>query len=271
MKYRIVLAIIFFSSIYGCKNSFDNELKTKANSNTPNTIMAIFAHPDDETAIGPVLSKYGSIADLHVVLATDGRYGVTDHFGIPAGDALVNVRKQEMECACQALGVNPPHFLGAKDGLGLNGKHNFYAEVDQLKKDIEEKIIEVQPDVILTYGPDGDTGHPDHRMVGLLTTEILLRENWVDSIDLYYFSWIEEQTKKFPEDWGLGWTHPDLLDTKITFTAEQEEMALNSILCHKSQFTVQEHNDWIQAEKDDSTNILYFRKFALASKNRMNF
>ncbi|CAN0602583.1 unnamed protein product, partial [Ectocarpus sp. 12 AP-2014] len=169
--------------------------------------MAIFAHPNDETVISPVLAKYASMANVHIVIATDGRYGVADHFGVSQGDSLVAIRALEMICACEKLGVYPPHFLEAKDGLGLNGNNNFYTEIAQLKARIKRKIEELNPDIILTFGPEGDTGHPDHRMVGLLTTEILLRENWVNDTDLYYFAWTKKQTKKFPEDWGLGWTH----------------------------------------------------------------
>lgn len=243
----------------------------KAIREEPNTIMAIFAHPDDETAIGPVLAKYAAMAKVQVVIATDGRYGVTDHFGMSAGDSLVAVRTQEMACACEELGVHPPHFLGVKDGLGLNGYHNFYEEAAQLKERIKDKIKELNPDVILTFGPEGDTGHPDHRMIGLFTTEILLRENWVNQIDLYYFAWTKEQTKKFPADWGLGWTHPDLLHTKIRFSLQDEERAFASLRCHRSQYTPTELEAWIKAEKQDTANVLYFRKFALDTVQRNRF
>lgn len=271
---KLLIFSILLSFVYGCRPSpgqkeVDNEVLS--NSKPPKTIMAIFAHPDDETTIGPILAKYASISDVHLVVATDGRYGVTDHAGIPAGDSLVAVRKLETECACATLGINPPHFLEAKDGLGLNGHHNFYEEVPRLKERIKDKISELQPEVILTFGPDGDTGHPDHRMVGLLTTEILLRENWVDKIDLYHFAWIKEQTKKFPEEWGLGWSHPDMLYTKIDFSAEDEEKAFTSLQCHQSQFATQEMADWIQAERNDTTNVLYFRKFALDTLIRNGF
>ena len=233
--------------------------------------MAIFAHPDDETTIGSVLAKYASISDVHLVLATGGGYGVTDHAGIPGGDALIGVRKLEMACACKELGINPPHFLEAKDGLGLNGYNDFYEEVAQLKERIANKISELQPDVILTFGPEGDTGHPDHRMVGILTTEILLRENLVDKIDLYYFGWTKEQTKKYPEDWGLGWSPADLLQTKIAYSSEDEEKAFASLQCHQSQYTAQVLDDWIRAEKMDTTNVLYFRKFAIDTTIRDAF
>ena len=271
---KLICLLILLSLVFGCKPSPSQKEPDKqvlSKNNPPKTIMAIFAHPDDETTISPVLAKYATISDVYLVVATDGRYGVTDHAGLPAGDSLVAVRKLETECACKELGINPPHFLDAKDGLGLNRHHNFYEEMAQLKERIKDKISELQPEVILTFGPDGDTGHPDHRMVGLLTTEILLRENWVDKIDLYHFAWTKEQTNKFPAAWGLGWADPNVLHTNLEFSAEDEEKAFTSLQCHQSQFTIQEMTDWIQAERNDMTNVLYFRKFAVDSTVREGF
>ena len=272
LKISKVLVFLFvFPFLIGCKNTVDETADDGDTKFGKKTIMAIFAHPDDETVISPVLTKFADDANVHVVVSTDGRYGVTDHAGIPAGDSLVSVRKKEMICACEALGINTPHFLGAKDGLGLNGNHNFYDEVLNLKENIKDQIETLKPDVILTFGPDGDTGHPDHRMVGLLTTEILLRENWVDAIDLYYFAWTKEQTKKFPEEWGLGWSHPDVLHTEIKFNEKDEESAFISLRCHQSQYTNTELDTWVQAERNDTANVLYFRKFALDTTIRSAF
>lgn len=263
-----LLVFLFFS----CKNKEKTEsMEIVEAAKPPKTIMALFAHPDDETTIGPILAKYASLSDVYLVVATDGRYGVTDHSGFPAGDSLVAVRKEETKCACEKLGINPPHFLEAKDGLGLNGNHNFYVEVKTLKERIQEKITELQPDVILTFGPDGDTGHPDHRMVGLLATEILLREGWADTIDLYHFGWTKDQIKKFPQDWGLGYVHPDHLNTTISFSPEEEEKAFTSLRCHKSQFAEPDMVKWIQAERNDTTNVLYFRKFSLDNATLTGF
>ena len=273
-KVKLIRFLFLLILVLGCNpsaNQKEDDKEMSSNSEPPKTIMAIFAHPDDETTIGAVLAKYASISDVYLVVATDGSYGVTDHAGILAGDSLVAVRNIETECACRELGIHPPHFLGAKDGLGLNGHNDFYDEVAQLKEAIANKISELQPDVILTFGPDGDTGHPDHRMIGILTTEILIRENLVDKIDLYYFGWTKEQTKKYPDDWGLGWSPTNLLQTRIGFSIEDEEKALASLQCHKSQFTEQAMKDWIQAERKDQTNLLYFRKFALDTIIRDGF
>ncbi len=289
MRLLIILLFIFFSlnaqnyTLSLWEDAFPNynaaDKKEKALSDSiisskvvaPKTIMAIFAHPDDETSIGPVLAKYASLSDVYLVVATDGRYGINDHSGIPAGDSLVAVRKKETACACAKLAINPPHFLGAKDGLGLNGHHDYYTEIGQLKERILKKIIQLKPDVILTFGPDGDTGHPDHRLVSLLTTEILLREKWTKQIDLYYFGWTKEQTKKFPVEWGLGYVHLDNLNTVISFTPEDEKKAFTSLRCHESQFTEEAMTEWVSSELKDTTNVLYFRKFELGRSKTDHF
>jgi len=262
-KMKFIYNILIFVLLVACDVKPKAEQASNANNKEqpPQTIMAIFAHPDDETTIGPVLARYAIQSDVYLVVATDGRYGATDHSGLSAGDSLVAVRTEETKCACKELGINPPHFLGTKDGLGLNGHHDFYEEIVILKEGIKEKISELDPDVILTFGPDGDTGHPDHRLVGMATQEILLREGWADKIDLFHFGWTKEQTKKFPKDWGLGHVHPDYLNTAIRFSPEEEEKAFASLRCHISQFPEKVMDDWIDAERSDTTNVLYFRKF----------
>lgn len=228
----------------------------------PRTIVMIVAHPDDETTIGPVLAQYASTDSVYLIIATDGSFGVTDHAGIPVGDSLVKIREKEAACSCRELGIHPPIMLGLKDGLGMNGHNNFYEQIAELKPKLLTEIRRLDPDIILTFGPDGDTGHPDHRTVGNITTELLLREGLADEIEVYYYAWTREQTRKF-EGWNLGYVHMDHLDTAIPFTEREEERAFASIRCHLSQFAPEEMESWIAAEKADTSNILYFRKFVL--------
>lgn len=79
------------------------------------TILAIFAHPDDETAIGPLLVKYGKTHHVYLIIATDGRLGTRP--GFPKGDSLALLRQSESRCACQLMGIEPPIFLGFTDGF----------------------------------------------------------------------------------------------------------------------------------------------------------
>src|SRR5947209_12807060 len=84
-----------------------------AQSQTRRPILAVFAHPDDERVIGPLLSKLaGEGRETHLVIATDGSKGVRDFAHIPAGPELAAARTKEAQCAANRLGVRQLHLLG---------------------------------------------------------------------------------------------------------------------------------------------------------------
>ncbi len=222
------------------------------------TIVVVVAHPDDETAIAPVMAKYAKDHEVYLILATDGSYGVTDHAGIPEGDALVQVRNQEAACSCAALGVHPPIHLGLIDGLGFYARGDFYQQMSAMRESLHEEFTRLQPSIVLTFGPDGDTGHHDHRLVGNMTTEVLLSHDEYADVDLYHYGWTKRQADKFPQ-WNLGYVSEAYLDTAISFSEQDEERAFASIQCHKSQYPQSEMDEWIRIEREDSENKLYFR------------
>ena len=119
-------------------------------------LMAIFSHPDDETVIAPLLARYAREgASVHLVIATDGRLG-TNPWGLPPGDELAAARAEEARCSCRELGVQPPILLGIHD-------QGVVAELEHLAVEITRLWTELQPDVVITWGPEGLYGHPDHR------------------------------------------------------------------------------------------------------------
>src|SRR5947209_19624129 len=80
-------------------------------------VLAVFAHPDDERVIGPLLSKLAREGrETHLVIATDGSQGTRDFAHIPAGAALAAARTREATCAANRLGVRKLHLLGLPDG-----------------------------------------------------------------------------------------------------------------------------------------------------------
>lgn len=257
--YAKTMLLIFALSLTFCTNTSEKEI-----------ILTVFAHPDDETTIGPVLAKYAENHEVYLVFSTDGSFGVNDHSGIPAGDSLVEIRKKEAECSCAALGINPPIFLGIQDGMGLNCHGNFYEEEAMLKERLLETILEIQPTKIITFGPGGDTGHPDHRLLGAITTEVLLRENLIDEVDLYYFSWTREQAEKYAM-WNLNYADKDLMDVEISFDDSHKQALINSIRCHKSQYTADQMESWIALEEADQSNMLYFRQFKRDKQKKSGF
>ncbi|MEO5888683.1 MAG: PIG-L family deacetylase [Ferruginibacter sp.] len=233
-------------------------------------ILAIFAHPDDETAIAQLLAKYSKDNKVYVIIATDGRFGTRR--GFPTGDSLAALRQTESECAAKILGVQPPVFLGFTDGFDTRiGLAAYFKQSKKLKEMLRKKIEELQPGVIITFGPDGDTGHSDHRMVSNITTEIILKEGWVERFPLYYLGWIKKDDEKFKMIGGLNTVNPDYLNISIGFSDTDEEKAMQSIKCYKSQLSEEEINEWIATEKKDSSNTFYFRQLTVSGKRRTDF
>lgn len=232
------------------------------------TILTIVAHPDDETAVGTVLAKYASTNKIYLLIAADGRYGVTQHAKIPAGDSLVKIREAETICSCNKLGIEPPIFLRFHDGLGIfDDLGEYFNQTTELKEVLRKKIEEINPDLIITFGPDGDTGHPDHRIIGDLVTEIVLKEGWLEKYPIYYMGWSKDEI----DDPNLSYVDPKYLDVRIPYSDNDEEKSFESIRCHRSQFSENGANEWIEVEKKKKSNIFYFRQLYVGTKKRTSF
>ncbi len=234
--------------------------------------MAVLAHPDDEAAVGQVLAKYASEQNkVYLVIAADGRYGVEEFAGIPAGDTLVQVRKKESICSCKILGIEPPIFLGFHDGFGMvDGIGEYFDQTVALKEKLKKVIQEINPDLIITFGPDGDTGHPDHRGISDMTTEVILREGWYEKYPLYYIGWLKEKLVSIPQGnlASLNYVDKKYLNVRIKYNEEDRKKLFESLSCFKSQLTEQDVKNWIDAELKDSSFTFYFRRFLIDEKQR---
>jgi LmbE family N-acetylglucosaminyl deacetylase len=122
------------------------------------TLLAVFAHPDDEAfGVGGTLAKYAAEgAAVHLVSATRGEAGQIRDPSLASKANLPQVREQELRCACRAYGIHPPRFLDYVDGQ-LAIVHQGQA-VGKLVRIIRE----LKPQVIITFGPEGIYGHYDH-------------------------------------------------------------------------------------------------------------
>jgi LmbE family N-acetylglucosaminyl deacetylase len=134
----------------------------------PHTLVAVFAHPDDDAygIAGTVaLHAHDPRFRFVLVLATDGGGGDIRE-GFPATrETLGAVRRAEDEAAWRALGRVPDRheWLGYDDGAVDR------VPFDELVGRIAGILAEEQPDVVVTFGPDGIFGHPDHIAVGAAT------------------------------------------------------------------------------------------------------
>src|SRR4029077_18340699 len=79
------------------------------------TLVAVFAHGDDEGAAAPILARYAREGvQVYLIIATDGAQGGS-HTSIPRGPELARVRSEEARCAADALGIHAPILLGFPD------------------------------------------------------------------------------------------------------------------------------------------------------------
>jgi len=124
------------------------------------TIVGIWAHPDDEAYLSGGLMALARDAGLRVVCvtATRGELGTPDPQAWPP-DRLAEERTAELARCLAILGVTEHHWLGYADG-GCPA----VPEADAVAR-LCAVLDEVRPDTVLTFGPDGITGHPDHQTV----------------------------------------------------------------------------------------------------------
>ncbi len=69
------------------------------------------------------------------------------------------------------------------------GVRNYFNAHKQFRTDLIEKIAAINPDFIITFGPDGDSHHSEHIVTGSAVTEILLQQGWVAKYPLYYVAY----------------------------------------------------------------------------------
>ncbi len=233
------------------------------------TILVVLAHPDDETAIGAVIAKLTKENKVILLTATDGRYGVRQHAGNIKGDSLAAERRKELQCSCKELRIDSLIHLNYHDGMGgVTGVGEYFKQTKAMREEIKSIIEKITPDLIITFGPDGDTGHSDHRNIGNIITEIILRETWVEKYPLYYLAWKKEQSIQLG---GLGYMADEYINVAITFTDEEEQANWKATKCHWSQFTEKEIQEWVDLDTKDKSNTLYFRRFVVAKGMQKGF
>jgi LmbE family N-acetylglucosaminyl deacetylase len=129
------------------------------------TILAVFAHPDDEAYLAGALMATAVDAGRRVVCgtATRGELGFPDD-DPRSHDERAAVRTAELAACLAELGVTEHRWLDLPDG-GCAALDDA-GPVGTLRALIDE----VRPDVVLTFGPDGQTFHEDHISVGRWTT-----------------------------------------------------------------------------------------------------
>jgi LmbE family N-acetylglucosaminyl deacetylase len=154
------------------------ESRVQPKSNPLPALLAVFAHPDDESfrpgGTLALLARRG--VTVHLLTATHGEAGACGDPPVCRPEELPALRERELRCACAALNVKSLCILGYRDG------HLGEVDPEQLTAHILEVVRAVHPQVMLSFGPDGLSGHPDHIVTGRCAAEAFRRAEEVAAL-----------------------------------------------------------------------------------------
>jgi LmbE family N-acetylglucosaminyl deacetylase len=144
--------------------------KDKASSLNKLTLLAVLAHPDDESfGIGGTLALYARRGvSVHLVCATRGEVGTVPPEAMQGYASVAELREAELRCAAGMLGLAGVHFLGYRDSGMPGSSDNLHpralvaAPLDEVAESITHYIRKLRPQVVITFDPIGGYRHPDH-------------------------------------------------------------------------------------------------------------
>ena len=234
-------------------------------------LLLVHAHPDDETINnGVTMAKYAaSGAQVTLVTCTRGEEGevlVTELANLASDkdDKLGEHREVELKDAMAQLGINDFRFLGAPNkkwrdsgmmGTPQNERGNVFwqADLDEASHELVKIILEIQPQVLITYDEFGGYGHPDHikaHQVAMRAAELAAEQGW--KVSKIYWNTIPrsviqmgiEKMKEVGSDFfgaesvdELPFAKPDELATTVVNAPEYVPQKLAAMKAHATQIS----------------------------------
>ncbi|MBM7568615.1 PIG-L family deacetylase [Paenibacillus sacheonensis] len=230
----------------------------QGNANTPRKLLAVFAHPDDETFIcGGTFAKYAAEGvEMTLVSATRGEMG--RRMGNPPylnRETMAAAREQELREACACLGIGNLIFFDIRD------KTVEFEDERSLEGRIEALIRDIAPDVVLTFH-ERYGGHPDHCAIGKATTAAFWRSARKGALYFITFGDAMERPERY------GYKRKDVV--KIDVQAYQSAK-LAAFRAHRCQTEIDE---WVWLADNEALSRFgrheYFLKGDVQAAQRAN-
>lgn len=240
--------------------------------NAAKRLLLVHAHPDDETINnGVTMAKYAA-ADAHVTLVTctrgeEGEVLVSELANLASDkdDKLGEHREIELKDAMDQLGIKDFRFLGSPDkkwrdsgmmGTPQNDRDDVFwqADLDEAANELVKIILEIKPQVLITYDEFGGYGHPDHikaHRVAMRAAELAANKGW--QVSKIYWNTMPrsviqtgiEKMKEVGSDFfgaesadDLPFAKPDELVTTVVNAPEFVEQKLAAMKAHATQISV---------------------------------
>ena len=247
--------------------------------------MAVLAHPDDESlGFGGTLTRYADEGvETFLVTATRGERGRNGFARATSVEELGRIREAELLAASKVLGLREVHFLGYGDG------ELDRAEPMKATRKIAAHIQRMRPDVVLTFGPDGAYGHPDHIAISQFTTAAVIYAAHPHAGEpaphqvakLYYLAWTRKKWDPYQaalktltstvdgvERQANPW--PDWAVTTVIDTSRYSSVVWRAVSCHESQMSIYEKLRSLPAEQHQALwgTQEFYRAFSLVNGGR---
>jgi len=222
-------------------------------------LLAILAHPDDETlGVGPTLAKYAAEGvEVFLLTATRGQSGRfrgirPDDARHPGPAALAEIRESELRAAAAVLGVGEVTLLDYRD------RQLDLANPPEVTECLADHLRRIRPDVVITFPPDGAYGHPDHIAISQFTVSGIVtaadpafrfgsgNTQPYATPKLYYIAWTEPMWAAYQATFGPAMTTVDgserhaVVWPEWSITTHIDTRAFaptvwRAVLCHESQ------------------------------------
>ena len=230
-------------------------------------ILAVFAHPDDEVPFSGTFAHYARQgAQVALITTTKGEAGEISDPTLAAPENLGAARETELRCAAELIGIADLHFLGYCDS-GMAGTPENESPTAFIRADPDDILIKMvgiirrfQPQVLITFEPNGWYGHPDHIAAGKYATQAFSLAGdplaypdagapWQPA-RLYHAAFLRSSFKviadyaesaglELPDFEAFKLDEPDPLEEQITHTLDVRayvEMKNTAARCHRTQF-----------------------------------
>lgn len=203
-------------------------------------IVAVAAHPDDETAFaGGILARYAAAgSEVWIVAVTRGEGGEVGEPPLCREDELGIVREAELRAAVAALGARDVVFLDFVDPripVGAEGRP-IDATLDELATAIQSALTRLQPDLVLTHGSNGEYGHPQHVFTHQAVRAVL--DSWPNAHRPELFTWCA--------------SHPDPQNARLINQDDPADLIVDvtpwldrkvaALACHQTQLAMMRRN-----------------------------
>ena len=253
-------------------------------------LMCVLAHPDDESlGMGGTLAKYAKEGiETYLVMATRGERGRFGDAAVkPEPRVVGEVREAEVRAASKELGIREVYFLDYVDG-DLDR-----ANPPEVQGKIAGFLRRIRPHIVVTFGPDGAYGHPDHIAISQFAGAAVLLAADAGFVGgpggeaphrvskFYYIAWSKTKWDAYQaalkklvvtvdgvERQASAW--PDWAITTVLETGDVWDTVWRAVSCHRTQMAIYGNLQHLSARHHEALwgTQEYYRVFSCVNGGR---